>query len=119
MDNIIYFNEFKSKKNRINDIQIAKEYLFSLDPESLEISIADSIMDLVLNFNDTNVEVKFSSLSKSLNVSIYKLKKAYKNLVDHKLLIELSNVYGRPVIVSSKNLISACNLTEYIESYIN
>lgn len=119
MTNVIYFNEFKSKKNRITDIQIAKDYLFSLDPDSLEISIADSIMDLVINYNDTNVEVKFSLLSKKLNVSIYKLKKAYKNLVDHKLIIELSNIYGRPVIVSSKNLILACDLAEYIDYYMN
>lgn len=119
MANIVYLNEFKSRKNRITDIQIAKKYLFSLDPDSLEISLADSIMDLVINYNSTNVEVKFSSLSKTLNVPVSRLKKAYKNLVDHKLLIELSNRYGKPVLVSSKNLILACDIKEYIDSYIN
>lgn len=78
MANVIYLNEFKSKKNRITDIQIAKKYLFSLVPDFLEISLADSIIDLVIDCNSTNVEIKFSSLSKTLNLPVSRLKKLIK-----------------------------------------
>lgn len=118
MSNVINFNEFKSKKNRISDIQIAKKYLFSISPESLEVSIADKVMDLVYDFDNANVKVNFSQLSKELNTTVYKIKKAYNNLLDNKVLIELSKESGKPVRVSSKNLMLSLNLTEYIEAYL-
>lgn len=118
MSNVINFNEFKSKKNRIDDIQLAKKYLFSLNPESLEVSVADSVMDLVYEYDKANVRLNFTKVSKELNTSIYRVKKAYNNLITNKVLIEVSKEKGRPVLVSSKNLIIACDLTEYIEAYL-
>lgn len=118
MSNVINFMEFKSKKNKVDDIQMAKKYLFSLNPESLEVSIADSVMDLVTDYENTNVRVNFSQLAKDLDTTVYKIKKSYKNLIDNKLLVEVSKEPGRPVKVSSKNIILALNLTEYIEAYL-
>lgn len=118
MSNVINFMEFKSKKNRVDDIKISKKYLFSLNPESLEVSIADSVMDLVTDYDNANVRVNFSQLAKDLNTTLYKIKKAYRNLIDNKVLVEVAKEPGRPVTVSSKNLILSLNLTEYIEAYL-
>lgn len=118
MSNVINFNEFKSKKNRTNDLVIAKKYLFSLDAESLEVSISDKVMDLVYDCDKAEVRLNFTQVSKELNTTMYKVKKAYKNLLNNKVLIEVSKEQGKPVLISSKNLILACNLTEYIEAYL-
>ena len=118
MTKVINFNDYKSRKNRVDDIKHAKKYLFSLDPESLEITIADIVMDSVCNSENANVRLNFTRIAREQDTTIYKVKKAYKNLIDNKLLVEVSKEQGRPVLVSSKNLILACNFTDYIEAFL-
>lgn len=118
MTKVINFNEYKSRRNRVDDITQAKKYLFSLDPESLEITIADIVMDEVCSYENANVRLNFTRIAREQDTTLYKVKKAYNNLIDNKLLIEVAKEPGRPVLVSSKNLMLACNLTEYIEAYL-
>lgn len=118
MTKVINFNEYKSRRNRVDDITQAKKYLFSLDPESLEITIADIVMDEVCSYENANVRLNFTRIAREQDTTLYKVKKVYNNLIDNKLLIEVAKEPGRPVLVSSKNLMLACNLTEYIEAYL-
>lgn len=118
MNKVINFNEYKSKRNRVDDIAKAKKYLFSLDPESLEITISDIVMDAVCSYENATVRLNFTKIARELDTTIYKVKKAYNNLIDNKVLVEVAKEPGKPVLVSSKNLMLACNLTEYIEAYL-
>lgn len=121
MSNIVNFMEFKSKKNRVTDLDVADKFFRNLrktNDDALEFDLADKVMDLVDRYEKVEVRVNFTQIAKELDTTVYKLKKAYKNLVDNKALIEVSKEQGKPVKVSTKNLILVCNFTEYIEAYL-
>lgn len=118
MNKVINFNEFKSKKNRVDDIAQAKKYLFSIDIKSLEMKIADKVMESVCNYENATIRLNFTKIAREQDTTIYKVKKAYNNLIDNKVLVEVAKEHRRPVLVSSKNLMLACNLVEYIEAYL-
>lgn len=118
MSNVVNLNEYKSKKNRLEDVQIAKKYLYSLDENSLEIEIADKVMDLVYEYERANIRLNFTQIAKEKNISVYKVKKAYKNLLDNKVLIEVAKEPSKPVLVSSKNIMIAFNFTDYIKALL-
>lgn len=115
MTKIINFNEYKNRRNRVEDTQIARNYILSLDAESLEVAIADAVINSVDDCERMNVKLNFTQIAREQNTTVYKVKKAYKNLIDNKALIEVAKEPGRPVLVSSKNLIIALNFTEYME----
>ncbi len=118
MTKIINFNEYKSRRNRVDDIAQAKKYIYSIDTNSLEIKIADKVMESVYNCDSVNIRLNFTRIAREQDTTLYKVKKAYKNLIDNKVLVEVAKEPKRPVLVSSKNLMLACNLTEYIEAYL-
>ncbi len=112
MTNVINFNEYKSKKNRLEDTQIARRYLYSIDIDSLEVEIAESVFNISQDIQSINVRLNYTQIAKDQNTTVYKVKKAYKNLLDNKVLIEVSKEPGKPVLVSTKNLIIALNITQ-------
>lgn len=118
MTKVINFNEYKSRRNRVDDIAQAKKYLFSIDVDSLEVEITEIVFSDVKEKGDVVVRLNFNRIAREQDTTLYKVKKAYKNLIDNKVLIEVAKEPGRPVLVSSKNLMLACNLTEYIEAYL-
>lgn len=121
MSNIINFNEFKSKRNRVDDLTVADKFfrnLVKVNKDALEFDLVEKVLDLVDLYERANVRFNFTQIAKELNTTIYKVKKAYKNLLDNKVLIEVSKEPGKPVLVSSKNLILVCNFTDYIEAYL-
>lgn len=107
MNKVINFNEYKSKRNRVDDTQIARKYLFSIDIDSLEMEIVESLFNDVQEFNSVNVRLNFNQIAREQQTTVYKVKKAYKNLLDNKVLVEVSKDKGKPVLVSTKNLIIA------------
>lgn len=121
MSNVINFNEFKSKKSRVNDLNVADKFFRDLaknNYNALEFDLVEKVLDLVDLYERVDVRFNFTQVAKELNTTVYKVKKAYKNLLDNKVLIEVSKEKGKPVLVSSKNLILVCNFTDYIQAYL-
>lgn len=112
MTNVINFNEYKSKKNRVEDTEHARKYMFSINIDSLEVEITESLYTDVKKLEKVEVRLNFSKIAKEQNTTVYKVKKAYKNLLDNKVLTEISKEPGKPVLVSTKNLIIALRIPE-------
>lgn len=112
MTNVINFNEYKSKKHRVEDTEHARKYMFSINIDSLEVEITESLYTDVKKLEKVEVRLNFSKIAKEQNTTVYKVKKAYKNLLDNKVLTEISKEPGKPVLVSTKNLIIALRIPE-------
>lgn len=112
MIKVINFNEYKSRRNRVEDTEHARKYMFSIDIDSLEVEITESLYTDVKKLGRVEVRLNFSKIAREQDTTVYKVKKAYKNLLDNKVLIEISKEPGRPVLVSTKNLIIALRIPE-------
>lgn len=112
MTKVINFNEYKSRRNRVEDTEHARKYMFSIDIDSLEVEITESLFNDVQEFESVNVILNFSKIAREQDTTVYKVKKAYKNLLDNKVLTEVSKEKGKPVLVSTKNLIIALRIPE-------
>lgn len=112
MDKIINFNEYKSKKNRVNYTEQARKYMFSLDVDSLEVEIAESLFKDAKRLKDVEVRLNFSKIAREQGTTVYKVKKAYNNLLDNHVLTEVSKEPGLPIKVSTKNLIIALRVPD-------
>lgn len=115
MSNVISFNEFKSKRNRLEDIQIARDYIFNiLDEDSIEFKLIGILLNDAYNQNNLSIPMNYSKASRELKVSENKIRHAYKNVLEHKVMIELFKKPHRQTIISVKNLIIA---TDYQEEF--
>lgn len=109
---IINFTEYKTKREKKQDIQRARKYIYSLAFDSLEMEILESLFYDVQEYKSEKVLVNFSQLSREQQTSVYTIKKAYQHLLDNKVLIEVSKSPRKPVVVSTENLLIVLEVQE-------
>ncbi len=115
MSNVINFMDFKSKKNRVNDIQIAKNYIFNeLDEDSIEFRLIGILLNDAYNQNSLTIPMNYSKASRILKVSEKRVKQAYNNVLENRVIVELFKKPHRQTILLVKNLIIA---TDYEEEF--
>lgn len=115
MSNVINLSEYKSRKNRLKDVQIARNYIFNtLNEDSIEFRLIELLLNDAYNQNNLSIAMNYSKASRELRVSENNVRKAYNNILENKVIIELFKKPHRQTIISVKNLIVA---TDYQEEF--